>query len=98
MTTQQNLPEGFDLTPVAANGLLDRRNFLRTGGIAASALAMAAPAAAETLAVPDWSKAPGSWLTAYGQPSKFEAKVNRGPIPKGALDGIGGGAVRTPLH
>jgi len=68
------------LPQVAANGLLDRRAFLRDG--AAFALALTAyevskPAAAEALTDDPWSKVPGKTVTAYGLPSRFEERVVR---------------------
>jgi len=68
------------LLQVAANGLLDRRAFLRDG--AAFALALTAyevskPAAAEALTDDPWSKVPGKTVTAYGLPSRFEERVVR---------------------
>lgn len=86
-----------DFTPAAGNGLLDRRLFLRGGGLAAATLGATA-AHAETLAVPVWTKEPGAWMVPYSQPSKFEEKINRGPVSQGSLNGIGGGSVSTPLH
>ena len=66
--------------PAAANGLLDRRGFLRGGAAFAAALTgyeVLKPAAAEALADAPWSKAPGELVTAYGAPSRFEQKVAR---------------------
>jgi sulfane dehydrogenase subunit SoxC len=85
------------LEPVAGNGLLNRRFFLAGGAglvAAASGEAKAAP-----LAVPEWTTHPGSYFTPYGQPSKFEAKVARGPIVEhNALYETGPGSIRSPLQ
>src|SRR3954467_2477730 len=68
--------------PVAGNGLLDRRAFLRGG--AALAAAMTGYARAEPLAEAPWSKEPGELVPAYGTPSKFEkAAVRTLSNPKG---------------
>jgi len=84
----------------AGNGLLSRRVFLE-GAFVAGATGAAGgmtSAAAEPLPVPGWMKQPGAALTAYGQPSRFEAKVVRNvPAPPNpATQGIG--TARTPLH
>ena len=95
----------LDTEQVAGNGLLDRRLFLRQGGGLIGAVGMAAglagysrPVHAETLVVPDWTKTPGAWLQGYTQPSKFEGKVVRGPLPNNLYNGIGPGNARTPLQ
>ena len=67
------------LDAVAANGLLDRRAFLRGGG-AAMAAAMsgyALSAKAETLKDDPWSLVPGSTSSTYEKRSRFEEKVVR---------------------
>jgi sulfane dehydrogenase subunit SoxC len=70
------------LQPVAGNGLLDRRAFLRGG--AALAAAMTGYARAEPLAEAPWSKAPGELVEPYATPSKFEkAAVRTLSNPKG---------------
>jgi sulfane dehydrogenase subunit SoxC len=80
------------IEPVAGNGLLDRRMFLAGG----AALAAGTTAQAEPLAVEPWSKVPGAGFTAYGAPSRFEAKVGR--VFASAPGTTGTGAARTPLH
>jgi sulfane dehydrogenase subunit SoxC len=88
-------PEG-----VAANGLLDRRLFLRggagtalaIGGIVSTELA----ASSEPLRVEPWMKVPGSPFVGYGQPSRFEEKVVR--VAANPPNAPGTGAARTPLH
>src|SRR5262245_16813617 len=84
----------------AGNGLLSRRVFLEgalLAGAAGSTVGSTA-APAEPLAVPRWLHEPGAQFTAYGQPSRFEAKVVRGfaPAPNPATEGIG--TARTPLQ
>src|SRR5258708_35904793 len=85
-----------DREPVAGNGLLKRRLFL--GGIALAGAVGVSEAAAEPLAVPQWSKQPGAPFAPYSQPSRFEANVVRAvpPPPNPATVGIG--TARTPLH
>ncbi len=86
--------------PVAANGLLDRRLFLRSGAGAALAIGgMALPdvaASSEALPVEPWMKVPGSPFVGYGQPSRFEEKVLR--VAANPPNSPGTGAARTPLH
>ena len=87
--------------PVAGNGLLNRRVFLRNGGLLAgivgvSSLDGARLAVAEPLPLDVWLKQPGTPFAPYGQPSKFEEKVLR---THASLPGAPGtGAARTPLH
>ncbi len=85
-----------DEEPVAGNGLLNRRYFLRAGAAAAGGLAGLANAKAEPLAVPDWMKQPGAPFQAYGQPSHYESKVTRAIVAP--MDAPGTGASRSPLH
>src|SRR3954463_12677007 len=61
--------------PVAGNGLLDRRAFLRGG--AALAAAMTGYARAEPLAEAPWSKGPGELAPPYGTPAKHEKDAVR---------------------
>jgi sulfane dehydrogenase subunit SoxC len=66
--------------PVAGNGLLDRRAFLRGGAAMAAAISgysLAATAAAEPLADDPWSLVPGTVTPAYERRSGFEEKVAR---------------------
>ena len=63
------------ITVVAANGLLDRRAFLRGGAAFAAGLsgyAMAKSAVAEPLADDPWSRVPGTTVPAYGVRSGSE--------------------------
>src|SRR5258707_2333524 len=85
-----------DPEPVAGNGLLNRRLFLE--GIALAGAAGVSEAAAEPLAVPQWSKQPGAPFAPYTQRSGFEANAVRAlpPAPNPVTVGIG--TARTPLH
>ncbi len=62
-----------ELTPVAGNGILDRRLFLRRGLIFATVIAGGA-SVAET---PPWMRQPGKPFSPYGQPSLHEKDVTR---------------------
>jgi sulfane dehydrogenase subunit SoxC len=90
-----------ELEEVAGNGLLHRRIFLTQGAtiLGAGGLAVLAPgpAAAQSPEVPAWMRAPGAGMSAYGQPSKFEAKVTRVAIAS-QPGTTGSGASRTPLE
>src|SRR5215218_8647306 len=83
------------LEAVAGNGLLHRRLFL-TQGAALAGLLSAVPVAAEPLDVPPWMKAPGANMSAYGQPSKHEAGVQR--VVGGTPNVVGSGVSFTPHH
>jgi len=66
--------------PIAGNGLLDRRTFLRGGAAFAATLtgySLVQQASAEPLADDPWSKVAGNLVTDYGLPSRFEKKVAR---------------------
>ena len=65
--------------PVAGNGLLDRREFLRGGAAFAAAITgyASANAAAAPLADDPWSLVPGGVTPPYEKPSRFEAGVVR---------------------
>jgi sulfane dehydrogenase subunit SoxC len=64
------------LVPVAANGLLDRRMFLR-GSAGVAAAMMGYSVKAETLTEPAWGRQPGELVPAYGTPSKYEKAAVR---------------------
>src|SRR6266850_7091415 len=64
------------LLQVAANGLLDRRSFLR-GAAAITGYVVVKPVGSETLAEEAWSRSPGETLPAYGVRSPFEKNVVR---------------------
>jgi sulfane dehydrogenase subunit SoxC len=67
-----------DLTPVAGNGLLDRRALLRSGlSGAITAYALVRSASAQQLTEDPWSIAPGATVTDYGIRSRFENNVVR---------------------
>ena len=94
-----------ELSLAAGNGLVDRRSFLSRAGGAASALGMGlttlgiSSAQAEQLKVQDWTKTPGLGFTPYGQPSKYENGVARGPIVEpNAMYKTGPGSIRSPLQ
>src|SRR5881296_2668457 len=68
------------LTPVAGNGLLHRRAFLRGGATLAgamSAYSLVPSASAQKLSDDPWSLAPGSAVPDYGVRSRFEKNVVR---------------------
>jgi len=84
---------------VAGNGLLHRRLFLTTGATLLGgglSLLTARPAGAAPLEVPPWMKAPGTHMSAYGQPSKYEADVQR--VVGGTPNVVGSGVSFTPHH
>lgn len=85
---------------VAANGLLDRRLFLRGGAGAAVAIGgVVSPNVAgsrEPFPVEPWMRVPGSPFTGYGHPSRFEDQVVR--VATNPPNAPGTGAARTPLH
>src|SRR5258708_31318250 len=88
-----------DEAGVGANGVLDRRLFLRGGAgtaLALGALSSGSRAKAEMLKVEPWMKEPGSPFVGYGQPSRFEDKVVR--VATNPPNAPGTGATRTPLH
>jgi sulfane dehydrogenase subunit SoxC len=86
------------LETVAGNGLLHRRLFLTQGAVLAGGLTLlsAQPASAEPLEIPPWMKAPGAHMSAYGQPSKHEATVQR--VVGGTPNVTGSGVSFTPHH
>ncbi|HEY6242138.1 MAG TPA: sulfite dehydrogenase, partial [Burkholderiales bacterium] len=65
---------------IAANGLLHRRAFLKSGAAVAGAMmgyTFVRSAAAEPLAEEPWSLAPGGASRPYEQRSRFEEKIAR---------------------
>jgi sulfane dehydrogenase subunit SoxC len=80
--------------PAAGNGIMSRRIFLESALIAGAAGATVSTANAEPLAVPAWSKAPGTPFVGYGTPSKFESKIVR--TFAGQPNSPGTGSARTP--
>jgi len=83
------------LTPVAGNGLLDRRLFLQSG-VALGTAQLVAGNAKAAAARPEWMSVPGEPFTPYGQPAQFEEDVVRYPAPNRVLRN--NGASWTPLH
>jgi sulfane dehydrogenase subunit SoxC len=93
ITTTVSLPE-----IVAGNGLLHRRLFLAKSaallGAGGVSLLAARPAGADPLEVPEWMKAPGTHMSAYGQPSRYENDVQR--VVGGTPNVAGSGVSFTP--
>ncbi|HSF29953.1 MAG TPA: sulfite dehydrogenase [Candidatus Tectomicrobia bacterium] len=88
--------------PVAGNGLLDRRFFLKQGfallGAGGLAAVSAPPAnAADPPHLPAWMRSPGAGMSEYGSPAKYESKVVRTLI-QSRPGTTGSGASRTPLE
>ena len=94
----QRPKDDASLEAVAGNGLLHRRLFLTQGAalLGGAGLLSARPSAAETLEVPAWMKAPGTHMSAYGQPSKYESDVQR--VVGGTPNVVGNGVSFTPHH
>ncbi len=89
-------PDQSDLIPVAGNGLLHRRLFLRTGLGAGAAMLVAGRVGAEPQR-PPWMRTPGTGMGESGAPSPFEDHVVRAPV--GSQPGTtGAGVSRTPLQ
>ena len=87
--------------PVAANGLLHRRAFLKGGALFAGSAAVVAAGASLAanpvgLESPPWMTAPGSPFTGYGVPASAEEVVQRSFNLNPARPGTG--ASRTPHH
>ena len=95
----KDMKKFLPLTPVAGNGLLDRRLFLQGGLILGTAQLLAGKAHAarrEPAARPGWMSVPGEPFTPYGQPAEHENEVVRYPAPNRVLRN--NGASWTPLH
>ena len=83
-----------DEQPIAGNGLLHRRAFIRAGAGAIGTLGAAGAFGAPR---PEWARSPGAAMRGSGTPSTFEDHVQRVGIA--AQPGtIGSGASRTPLE
>ena len=82
------------LDPAAANGLLDRRLFLKAGLAGGAALLTARAGAAER---ESWMMAPGAGISESSAPSRFEHHVRRTNI-QSQPGTTGSGASRTPLQ
>ncbi|HXP94363.1 MAG TPA: sulfite dehydrogenase [Candidatus Binatia bacterium] len=93
---KQAAPEHLEFA--AANGLLDRRLFLRSGaGLATLGYALREPANAAPLPLEPWMTAPNGPVLPYDRPSRFESKVVRGG--GGSRTGFSGVTnIKTPLH
>ena len=84
----------LDKMRVAANGLLDRRVFLRTGLLGGATLLTAKASAVER---ETWMQGPGEGMSGAGAPSPHEAHIARAPI--GSQRGTtGAGSSRSPLQ
>ena len=85
---------------VAGNGLLDRRSLLRGGLFSVGAVAVGGSLARADESIggkaPDWMKTPGRPFSAYGMPSKWQEKVQRGFAVAPGRSGTG--VSKTPLH
>jgi sulfane dehydrogenase subunit SoxC len=81
-------------TPAAANGLLDRRLFLKAGVVGGATLLSAT---ASSAAREPWMMAPGAGMSESGAPSRFEAHVHRTNIQSQAGT-AGAGVSQTPLQ
>ena len=94
--------ETSEAVPVAGNGLLDRRLFLKSGlTFTVAALvteSLAAQAAADDIdpATPPWMHNPGAPFSRYGMPSRHEQGVIRWEAAN--PDVPGNGSSWTPLH
>lgn len=89
MASQKN-----EFVPAAANGIMDRRYFLRAGAAGGAALMTAAAAAKDR---PAWSEAPGAAMDEAGEPSPHEDHVRR--LHVSSRPGTtGAGVSRTPLE
>ncbi|MGH8120369.1 MAG: sulfite dehydrogenase, partial [Gammaproteobacteria bacterium] len=98
---------GADLQPVAGNGLMDRRLFLKSGLVFGTA-SFLAPVLSHAAAVeekeitainpasPPWMHEPGAPFSIYGVPSPYEDTVVR--FPTANRDVPGNGVSWTPLH
>lgn len=85
-----------DIEPVAGNGLLHRRLFLKRGAAALGAGSLGLMTAARAKELPLWMQAPGRALSGYGSRSRFEEHVQRRPLSAKGTDGAGGSW--TPLE
>jgi sulfane dehydrogenase subunit SoxC len=88
--------------PIAGNGLLDRRFFLKQGFALLGAGGLAAgsgpsASAADPPNLPTWMQSPGAGMSGYGSPAKYESKVVRTLI-QSKPGTTGSGASRTPLE
>ncbi len=93
------MTKGLEPIGIAANGLLDRRTFIKGGAAFAATLSgytETQGATAQPLTDDSWSLIPGATTPPYEQRSRFEAKVTRTLTnPKGEARVQN---ARTPLH
>jgi len=93
------MTKGLEPIAIAANGLLDRRTFIKGGAAFAATLSgytVTQGATAQPLTDDTWSLVPGATTPPYEQRSRFEAKVTRTLTnPKGEARVQN---ARTPLH
>ena len=85
-----------DLEPVAGNGLLHRRLFLKGGAAVLGASSLGLMTAATAKELPPWMRAPGRPLSGYGGRSPYEEHVQRHVLAATGTDGAGGSW--TPLE
>ena len=90
----ERIPE--DLEPVAGNGLLHRRLFLKRGAAALGAGSLGLMTAAPAKELPPWMRGPGRPLSGYGSRSAYEDHVQRRVLAATGADGAGGSW--TPLE
>ncbi|MGD8809691.1 MAG: sulfite dehydrogenase [Gammaproteobacteria bacterium] len=83
---------------VAGNGLIHRRFFLSSGAAFAGSLGLlsAGSASGDPLEIPQWMRAPGAHMSAYGQPSPYEQRVQR--FVGGTPGVVGSGVSMTPIE
>ncbi len=80
MSTRRFISGWDDFQPSAANGLFDRRAFFKGGAALAATMTgytLSESAAAQQLTDAQWSLGPGSPVSGYDTPSRFEAGVAR---------------------
>ena len=87
--------------PAAANGLLDRRFFIKQGIALFGAGGLAAVSgpsarAADPAQLLPWMQFPGAGMSGYGSPAKYESRVARTLI-QSKPGTTGSGASRTPI-
>ena len=85
-----------DLEPVAGNGLLHRRLFLKGGAAVLGSGSLGLMTAAPARELPPWMRAPGRPLSGYGSRSPYEDHVQRHVLAATGTDGAGGSW--TPLE
>jgi len=91
-------PRLEDLEPVAGNGLLDRRAFVKGGAVLAAAMSgysLTESASAQPLVDAEWMRTIGPDIPEYGQPSPMETEVV-GSLVRRSWGGVGNR--RTPHH